>query len=89
MGTSGIRKTTLGSAIAQAGAEIANIGLRDLARKQDIVDTIDATTRLRDFSQAQSEEILQIEQQFKDVPFKGVEEYKKLIKGNYAQENNT
>ena len=82
VGTAGIRGVGIGSAIAQAGAEIANIGLRDLARKQDIVDTIDATTRLRDFSQAQSEEILQIEQQFKDDPFKGVEEYKKLIKGN-------
>lgn len=82
VGTAGVRKVGIGAAIAGAGAQITDIGLRELARKQDIVDTIDAATKTRSFSQKQSEEIARIEQQFRDEPFKGVEEYKKNLTQN-------
>ncbi len=69
--TSGQR---VGEAIANVGARVGNIGLTEMAKRKEILNTTEAETKQREFDLSLSEEINRIQKDFSDNPDEAMKE---------------
>ena len=78
VGTLGVDKSgqRLGESIAGVGARAANLGFRELAKRKQVLDTTEAETKQREFDVQLSEEIRNIQKDFRDNPAGGLVQIK-------------
>ncbi len=75
VGTAGLRQPTLGAAIAGAGAQIANIGFKQLAERKQTLDIVKSQAELRKFEGELNKLSAKNRSKFIDDPQAGIKQF--------------